>query len=305
MDEDGRSARHRCFEMFALKELLPEIARKLDIKLATVHRYHLQWKKDPRFEVVYQFAKSLFNKINPERAGNLELLASAWGYSIEQLEHILSQPYGLRRLMVRKIKTPSQAVADRKMRLSLELALLFSDFLTKEDGQFTDIFWALHRLMREAAAYRRQANERIEKQNEFLALIHRILEIDLESECRGRVKPDRLSTEERDILIRDGIKKATRKMEASYWLRIGELMVEGLTKEQAREELYQDVLGKGDLKVAKSFREFQNTVHPPKVGDQSLPSVTPPSPASIKDPPETTLNDPPGPNSGSKELSTQ
>jgi hypothetical protein len=271
LDEEGRSARRRCFEMFALKESLQEIARKLDIKLDTVRRYHLQWKKDPRFEVLYQFTKSLFNKINPERDRNLELFASAWGYSTEQLEHILSQPYGLRRLMARKIKTPSQADADRKMRVALELALLFSDFLTKEDGQFTDIFWALHRLMREAADYRRQADERIEKQNEFIALIHRILEIDMERERRGRVKPDRLSAEERDTLIRDGIKKAIRKMEASYWLRIGELMGEGFTEEESREKLYQNMLESGDARLMDFFYKFQDEVHHRKKDGPSVP----------------------------------
>ena len=164
--------------------------------------------------------------------------------------------------MKRKIKTPSQAEVDRKKRVALELAFLFSDFLTIEGGQFQDIFLALHHLMREAAGHRRLTGKRIEKQNEFLALVHRILEIEMERERRGIVKPDRLSAEERDVPIRDGIKNAMNKMEVSYWFRIGELMGQGLTEEESRQKLCRDMVDLGDAGLAKLFRKFQHVVHP-------------------------------------------
>ena len=281
-DDEGRSARRRCFEMFALNEPFPEIAEKLDITLDTVRRYHLQWKKDPRFEATYQLTKGFFNKDNLERDRNLQLFASAWGYSTKQLEHILSQPHGLKRLITLKIKSPSQADADRKIRVTLELAWLFSNFLIKEGGQFQDIFQALYGLMRKAAGYRRQTNEQIEKQNEFIALIHRILEIDMERERRGRVKPDRLSAEERESLISDGIKNAKKKMERSYWLRIGELMGEGFTEEESRQKLCRQMVDSMDARHEEFFRKFQDEVHPLQRGD---PPPQPPAPH--KNHPET------------------
>ena len=71
------------------------------------------------------------------------------------------------------------------------------------------------------------------------------------------------------------------KAEIWYWFRIGSLKAKGLTPEQAREKIYQDLLEKGDLKGAKMMRELQDKVHPMKTGDQLLPPspIQPPSPS--------------------------
>ena len=62
-----------------------------------------------------------------------------------------------------------------------------------------------------------------------------------------------------------------KSVEATYCFRIGVLMGEGLTIEQAREKIYKDLLDKGDLRLAKMMREFQNRVHPLRPEDKSLP----------------------------------
>ncbi len=54
-------------------------------------------------------------------------------------------------------------------------------------------------------------------------------------------------------------------------------MAEGLTTEEAREKVYQDLIEKGDLKGAKALRAFQDKVHPPKTNDQ-IPPLSPPQP---------------------------
>jgi hypothetical protein len=61
---------------------------------------------------------------------------------------------------------------------------------------------------------------------------------------------------------------------------MAELMTEGLTLDQAREKVYQDLLKKGDLEGAKMMREYQDVVHPLKPGDR-LPPPSPPQPPAI------------------------
>jgi hypothetical protein len=101
----------------------------------------------------------------------------------------------------------------------------------------------------------------------------------MENERRGRVKPDRLSEEELGIVIKWALNTEKKKTEISYWIRIVALMAQGLTMEQAREKIYQDVLKKGDTKSAKMLREFQDRVHPLK-SDSEVPLKPPDQPQS-------------------------
>ena len=175
VNEEGWSARSRCFEMFAEKVPLHEIAEKVGAKFDTVRRYHLQWKKDPDLERRYDYVKSLFNKTSPERDKNLEMFAHAWGFSKEQLELILSQPHGLRRLMTRKIQSPAHAEADRKRHLALALALLIPDFLIKEGGKYEDAYYVLQRYMHESIENRKSDDADIKEYNEKMKFVHNIL----------------------------------------------------------------------------------------------------------------------------------
>lgn len=280
VDEEGRSARSRCFEMFAEKAPLHEIAEKAGVKVDTVRRYHQQWKKDPRFERRYDYVKSLFNKISPERDKNIEMFANAWGFSKEQLELILSQPHGLRRLMTRKIQSPAHAEADRKRHLALALALLISDFLIKEGGKYEDAYYVLQHYMHESIENRKSDDADIKEYNEKMKLVHNILAAAMKQEQEGRVKPDILSEEERNAVMRLEIKSQMKEMQTLYWIRITELMVKGLTREGAREKIYQDLIDNGNLQGAKIMREFQNKYDPLKTNDQTPPPLPtqPPSP---------------------------
>jgi transposase len=277
LDEKGKSARSRCFEMFIDNTPLSEIAKIVGVKIGTVRRYHQQWKKNPNFERQHAFIKELLKKTAPDRERTIELFARAWGITKEQLEAILEQPHGLRRLMTGKFYFPGHADADHKRYVALELALLISDHLTKNGGKFEDVAFAFRRWLRESQESREEGDRQIEEENKDIAFMRRILEASAENERQGRVKPDRLSDEERDAILRGGLESLVRGLERTYWLRMAGLMAEGFTLDQAREKVYQDLLEKGDLKGAKMMREYQDVIHPLKPGDQ-LPPPSPPQP---------------------------
>jgi hypothetical protein len=190
-----------------------------------------------------------------------------------------ARPHGLRRFLSGKFYLPLHTDADHKKHIVLELTVLMSDFLVKERGKSGDIYFALKHYLHEAKKYREEEDAAIKEENTFLALIHEILAKDMEDERQGRVKPDTLSEKERDILIRFGIESEMKKTEMYYWLRIGVLVAGGLTREQAREKMYQDLLKKGDISGAKMLREFQDRVHPVK-SDSDLPPTPPGQPSS-------------------------
>jgi hypothetical protein len=94
------------------------------------------------------------------------------------------------------------------------------------------------------------------------------------------VQLDRLTDEEQEAVIRYSIDSYKKKRETQYWNKIATLMAEGLTEDQAREKVYQNVVDSGDLEGAKKVREYQNIVHPLKNGDQQpLPTPKPLPPA--------------------------
>jgi hypothetical protein len=281
VDEEGRSARSRCFEMFPQEIPLREITRETGVRVDTVRRYHLQWKKDPGFEKLYSYTKSLFDKNTPSRDGNIELFARAWGIDKERLEAILSQPRGLQRLLSGKFYFPVQAEVDNKRRMALDLALLIFDHLTKRGGKFEDVYFALKRYLRERKQYREDIDRDIAEDNKFMKLVRALLAADIENEKKGRVKPVTLSREEQDTLMRWGIEAEMKKLEKFYWYRIGALMTEGLSPEEAREKMYKNLLEKGNLKGAEALRKFQDKHHPLKTNDREPPSAPPqPPPAT-------------------------
>ncbi len=274
-DKEGLSLRARCFELFEQGKRPAEVARELKMEETTAYRYFRDWKRlGPNFETQYAYVKSLFIKTAPDRDRNIEIFAKACGISKEEFGAILSRPHGLRRFLTGQLYCPVNADADHKRYIALELALLFSDHLIKYKGKFEDIFLALKRYMHKAKKYREEEDAAIEEENELMKFVHAVLVADMENERQGRVKPDTLSEEERNALIRFGIESEMKKTEMFYWLRIGVLTATGLTSEQAREKMYQELLEKGDLKGAKMIREFQDKVHPVGKNDQ----LPPPSP---------------------------
>jgi len=152
--------------------------------------------------------------------------------------------------------------------------MLISDHLIKNGGKFEDVYHALEHLMKQHQIRREQEDNDIEEENKRTLFMRRILEADVENERRGRVQPDRLSEEERDIILRKGARKAKKELEVTYWLRISELMSGGITMAQAREKIYQDLIDRGDVEGAKMVREYQDRVHPLKA-DGSPPQPPP------------------------------
>jgi hypothetical protein len=189
------------------------------------------------------------------------LFARAYGISKEQLEVILSKPHGLRSLMTGKYHFPAHADADHRRNIALELAVLFSDHLVNDKGNYEDIYFAFKRYLREAKKYHNEQDAAIKEENTFIALVHKVIAKDMEDERLGRVKLDTLSEKERNALMKMGIKAEMKKVEKDYWFHIGVLVATGLTKEEAREKMCQDLLEKGDIKSAKLLREFQDLVH--------------------------------------------
>jgi hypothetical protein len=274
LDPEGRSARSRCFELFAQKAPNQEIAKMVDLPIDTVRRYHLQWNDDPNLERKYIYAKSLFHKTNPDRDKNLEMFACAWGYSKEQLESILSQSHGLRRLMARKILSPAHLEADHKRHFAFELALLISDHLTKHGGKYEDVYYSFRRWMQENMKYREDEDANIKEWNQKMELFHGVLASAAKQEHEGRVKPDVFSEEERKVIIQLELKSRFKQLQTIYWQKIAGLMVGGQTEEQSREKLYQDLLAT-DPRAANLMREFQDKVHPLKKDGPPAPPQPP------------------------------
>ncbi len=156
---------------------------------------------------------------------------------------------------------------------------MISNHLDKNGGSLEDVLFAFRRWMKENKLNREAEDEEIEEENEITAFAHRVLEAAAKQEWEGRVKPDELSDEERNSILMYGVKARWRNLEETYWLRIAELIGEGLTIEQAREKIYQDLVDKGDLVGAIQMRKYQDRVHPLKA-KQQLPKPPPPKPPS-------------------------
>jgi hypothetical protein len=261
--------------MFEEQVPVNEIANQVGVTVDTVRRYHQQWQKNPNFEQQYIYLKGLIKKTAPDRERTIELIASGCGIPQEQLETILLQPHGLRRLMMGKFYFPAHANADHKKYVALELAILISEYLEKNGGKYEDIYYAFQRWMQQNKKYREERDLDIEEENRATAFTRKVLEAAVMQERQGNIKPDRLSEEERNDILKYGITARKRNLEKSYWQRIATLIAEGLTPEQAREKIYQDLIEKGDVKGAKLIRAYQDAVHPLKNVDQPPPPLSP------------------------------
>ena len=279
LDEYGRSARSRCFEMFSDRVPLAEIAETVGVKFETVCKYRQQWEKNPDIEGQYAYAKTLFKKTAPDRDKNIELFARALEIRKEEFEAVLSRPHGLRRLMTEKLYFPAHADADHKRHMALKLALMISDHFIKNHGKYVDVYFALRRYMKEYMRYREEEDADIEEYNKRMALMHKVLAADMENERQGRVKPDTLSNEERNAILQFGIESLKKKTEISYLFRVAGMIANGSTPEQACETIYQEFLQKGDLKGAKITREFQDKVQT-LIKSGQVPPLSPPQPPS-------------------------
>jgi hypothetical protein len=84
----------------------------------------------------------------------------------------LSTPHGLYRMTAGKYHFPAHVDVDHKLHITLELAILLSDFVVGKRGNFIDIYFALERYMQEAQTYREEEDAEIKKDNKTMALLH-------------------------------------------------------------------------------------------------------------------------------------
>ena len=135
------------------------------MKETTAFKYFQQWKKlGPNFEKRYAYVKELLNPLAPDRYRTLELFAKWCGITKEELEKILSQPHGLRRLLTGKFYFPAHEYADRKRQIALEVALTIYDYLIREGGNIEDVRFAFEHWMKENHKYSKAEDADIEEE---------------------------------------------------------------------------------------------------------------------------------------------
>ena len=284
-DERGRSLRKRCFEYFDDGMRPAEVIEEMKMKKSTVDTYFRDWKRlGPNFKRQYDFIKNtLLKKDSEDREYNLDLFSRVFGITQEELENILLKPSGLKRLLTGKFRFPAHADADRKRQVALEAGLAISDYLLHYGGKIEDLLFAFDRLMKYNRGYREEADADTKEENLRIAFTRQVLEAAAKDDREGRPRRDRLTGEEQMAVIRLALEaKAEQKrrgLEIDYFIRIAELMAGGLTQEQAREKIYQDLIDKGDLEGAKLMREYQDIVHPLKSDNQEKPPPQPPTQA--------------------------
>jgi len=271
-DQQGRSLRARCFERFEQGQRPAAVAMELNMKETTVFRYFTDWKRlGPNFDKQYSFVKQLFKKTAPDRDKSIESYARVLGIEKEQFEAILEKPQGLKQFLAGRLYFPIMVDADHKRHMSLQLGILIAEHLINKGGEFQDVYLALRTLLQKNKRFRQNEEDAIEADNQFMALIHRILELDLENERKGAVKRDRLTEDEIDQLLKSEQESFIKRMEVSYWKNIATLMMEGISREQAREKMYRDLLDNGNVEGAKALRAYQDITDPLKPRRQEPP----------------------------------
>jgi hypothetical protein len=149
--------------------------------------------------------------------------------------------------------------------------MFFADLLIKNNIQFKDFSFAFEKWVKESQLMRDEENEEVDRNNQGIEFIQHLLKVLEQSEEDGRSIPQELTAEERQAYINMGLKGAARAYAKKYWASIAMMMQNGLTPEQAREQMYQETLAAGDAKLAKELRDYQDKVHPLK------PTPPPPS----------------------------
>lgn len=292
-DEKGRSLRQLCFKAFDAGKRPVEAARELDMKESTAQRYFRQWKlAGPNFETTFAYARKLIKPGSPGREDFLAGMASACKVSVEELETALSRPHGLRRLMTGKIMFPGHEDARKRLQRIFGVAIFLDSRLAKHGMTFEDVSFAFEQLMKTNQLYREAEDTDVEEDNFVTEFTRATLEGAARMEREGRPRRDRLTEQEQIEVIslarRVDADHKMRILEIQYWLRIGELMSGGLTKEQAREKMYQDLIDKGDVEGAKEMREYQDKVHPLKANADNQAKRPPltPLPQQASPPPD-------------------
>ena len=184
-DSQGIFRRSRCFVMFVNQVPLAKIASAVDVKLDTVRKYYQQWSQNPDINKEADFYKSILREGAPDRDHSLEVIARGLGISKEELETLLHQPYGLKRLPSGKIYLPAQAKMAHHKALALELAYVISDHIIKEGGSFEDVYYAFERWMCQNQFRREEIDAEVQEDNDYIIFLRRIIKAEAEMERRG------------------------------------------------------------------------------------------------------------------------
>jgi hypothetical protein len=146
-DSSGKTGRQRCFELFEDQVPGDEIARVVGVKASTVATYYKQWKKYGNLDPQVAYLKELLKKDSTVRDQTLDIWANSFKVPREELETIVHQPNGIKRMLTRKIYFPAQKEADMKRFIALQLALLLTDHLLTSGGDFEEVYQSLKQLL--------------------------------------------------------------------------------------------------------------------------------------------------------------
>jgi hypothetical protein len=103
-DENGITARERCFEMFEQGGRPAQVARALGLPFRTVTTYFAQWRREPphRRLLVYETLQKMLHGPPDQHHDAVVFLCQGYGYIPSEVEEIISQPYGLKKLLERR-----------------------------------------------------------------------------------------------------------------------------------------------------------------------------------------------------------
>jgi hypothetical protein len=258
----GKSLRKRCFEAFDEGERPVQVARELKAKETTVFRYFQQWNKvGPTFEKQLTYIKGLLAKDSPSQGRMLEFFSDICGVTVEEFQAILSTPHGLRRLLTRTLPLPVyKDIADKRV-MALDIATVIQEHLVKPQGSYEDVLYAFNHLMKKSQIHRQKVDSSIEQQNREIEIVQKLQKAAFE-EQQARPKPHPLLIRRAQAEMNQIRAAKLEDAILSYWWRKAELMMGGLTPEQAREKMTQILTDGYDFKRAQIMKGLQNKIDP-------------------------------------------
>ena len=261
-DWSGKSLRQRCFEAFDERKRPIQVARELRAKESTVFTYFRQWKKvGPHIKKQLTYIKGLLAEGSPDRDRMMEFFADTCGITVEEFQAILSTPHGLRRILTRTIPLPVHKDIANKRVMSLDIATVIYDHIVIHGGSYEDVLYAVKRLMKQSQKHRRKIDSTIEQENREIEIVQKLRKAAFE-EQQIRPKPHPMLIRKAQAEMNQIFVEKLEEAKLSYWWRKAELMMGGLTPEQAREKMTQILTDGYDFKRAQIMKGLQNKIDP-------------------------------------------
>ena len=261
-DWSGKSLRERCFLEFDEGKRPVVVARELRAKESTVFTYFRQWKRfGPHIRKQIVFIKGLLAENSPDRIRWMTFFAETCGITVEEFQAILSIPHGLRRLLTRTLPLPIHEDIANKRVMALDIAIEIQEHLVKPQGKYEDVLNTVNYLMKQSQKRRQKVDSEIESLNRQMEVITKLEEAAAE-ERRRRPKPHPMAIRKVQAEINQIYAAKRTEAELSYWLRKTELIIGGLTPEEARERMTQLLTDGYDINRAKQMKAFQDRIDP-------------------------------------------